>query len=394
MIKPLSIRLQLILMIALTSFGITLWIAREQLSNALTVLTKSVAAKKVKRGGGRSVPIIVHPVRLARNDELISAVGTTRARRSVMIHAKTNGVIIAFNPQAGDHVRAGTTIFQLDGTRAELAVKIAAKKLEEASRLLERSKLLMRRNVNSSARVVDAKVVAERAALQLQQTQENLKDLKILAPFDGVIGFPKAEVGDRVTAATPVVSLDMRTELLVEFEVPEKYSARIVVGDTVEAVTPGFEHKRFSGRIERIDSRIDPVSRTVKLRAVIPNQKDLLRPGMSFGVEIMLPGATFTAVPELSLQWRKGESYVWIVRGKKVVKILVKTIKRLNSIVLVDGKVAPDDLVVVEGVQRLRPGRAVSYTLPSRPLDKRPGTPRSSADQPKRSPKTDLRSKG
>ena len=85
---------------------------------------------------------------------------------------------------------------------------------------------------------------------------------------------------------------------------------------------------------------------------------------MSFAVELALSGTSFAAVPELSLQWRKGESYVWIVQDNKVRKVLVQTIKRLNSTILVAGKLAPGDLVVVEGVQRLRPGRAVFYKAP------------------------------
>ena len=394
--KSLSLRFQLLVFGALIVAATTVWFARDRVSDAIAGVTghkieKSNSKRSRRRGrrgrgGGRGVPVIVAKVGQFKNDEKIAAIGTARARRSVMIHAKSDGIIMAFGPRAGDKVRKGDMIFELDKTQAELAVQIAAKRLEQARRLFERSQLLKKRNVNSRARVVDAKVVAERAELELRRAKKALSDLRIVAPFDGIVGLPKAEVGDRVSTTSPIVSLDRRDELLVEFEVPEKFAARISVNDKISAATPSHEHRRFAGRIERIDSRVDPVTRAVTMRAMIPNDKDLLRPGMSFAVEIVLPGSHFPSVPELSLQWRKGESYVWIVRKTRAEKIIVRTVKRLNSIVLVEGDLAPGDLVVVEGVQRLRPRRRVTYE----PLEE----PEPKAGQSKRSTRSEDRSKG
>lgn len=397
MIRPLSTGRQVILLLALIGVAAVTWLGRDQVvhmvsavSHALArVLPKSVAqylpgqamdaagksplgssaraavSKKRKRNrGGRRVPVIVTRVGEARNDDTIAAVGTARARRSVMIHAKSDGVIMAFLPRAGDRLSKGDTIFELDARQAELAVAIAKKKVAETRRQLERAKLLERKNVNSIARVDDAQLAVDQANLELLRTEKSLSDLRIVAPFDGVVGLPKAEIGDRVTATTPIVSLDMRAELLVEFEVPEKYAGRIKQGERVTAVTPSYSDRRFAGRIAYIDSRIDPVSRTVTVRAVIPNTDDVLRPGMSFAVEITLEGAVHTVVPELSLQWRKGESYVWLVRDDKAAKVLVRSVRRRNSIVLINGDVRVGDLVVIEGVQRLRDGRGVTYEPP------------------------------
>ena len=398
MIKPLSTGRQLVLLIVLLGAAAVIWLGRDQVvrtagqvSQSLArVLPKSVAqylpmqstgaageatlgssakaavAKKRKRKrGGRRVPVIVTRVGEARNDETIAAVGTARARRSVMIHAKSDGVIMAFRPRAGERLRKGDTIFELDARQAELAVAIAKKKVAEARRLLDRAKQLQRKNVNSAARVDDAQLAVDQANLELLRAEKSLSDLKIVAPFDGVVGLPKAEIGDRVSATTPVVSLDMRAELLVEFVVPEKYAAGIKQGERVSAVTPSYDDRRFAGRIAYIDSRINPVSRTVTVRAVIPNTDDVLRPGMSFAVEILLQGAVHAVVPELSLQWRKGESYVWLVRDDKAAKVLVRSVRRRNSIVLIEGDVRVGDLVVVEGVQRLRDGRGVTFEAPA-----------------------------
>lgn len=389
MTKPVSIRFQLVLVAVLAASGAALWIAREQVRDAVASLSKPVAdlgSKRAKEGKGRKVPVIVALVDQGNNDEIVTAVGTARAQRSVMIFAKSDGIIVAFKPRAGDRVRRGGTIFQLDSTKTELDVQIAKNRLGEAGLLLERLEYLKKRNVGSRAKVDDAKTAYDRAQLELRKAERSLRDLTIEAPFDGVVGIPKAEVGDRVTATTPIIALDKRDKLFVEFEVPEKYLARIAIDDPITATTPSYERERFSGRIEHIDSRVDPTSRTVMVRAVTPNQTDQLRPGMSFAVELALSGKRFPAVPELALQWRRSESYIWIVQNGKVKKVLVETVKRLNSTILVAGELAPGDLVVIEGVQRLRPGTSVFY----RPPDSTTSTP---FRQPPQSARTDSRKK-
>ena len=354
---------QVVALVAIVAVGAGFWFARDYLPGVQAGSQKSAKKSKKKRGS-RGVPVIVTQVTEANDNTTIAAVGTARARKSVMIHAKSDGVIMDFHTKAGQRLSKGDLIFQLDSRQAELAAQIAGKKVTEAERQFSRARRLNRRKVNSDARVADAEIALDRAKLEQLQAKKVLSDLRIVAPFSGIIGLPKAEAGDRVTSTTPIVSFDMRRELLVEFQVPERYSARINSGKAIAATTPSYERRKFSGRIEYIDSRVDPTSRTVTVRAIIPNTDDLLRPGMSFAVEISLPGKAFAVVPELSLQWRKGESYVWLVRDKKAQKTLVTTVRRRNGIVLVEGGIAPKDLVVTEGVQRLRNGRKVVYDPP------------------------------
>ncbi len=359
----MPIRTQAIALAAIVAIGGGLWFGRDYLPGIQSAAQGSAHKSKKKRGK-RGVPVIVARVALANDDTKIAAVGTARARKSVMIRAKSDGVIMDFPTKPGQRLAKGDPIFELDSRQAELAAQIAAKKVTEAERQLSRVRRLNKRKVNSDARVADAEIALDRAKLEQLQARKALSDLKIVAPFSGIVGLPKAETGDRVTSTTPIVSFDMRRELLVEFQVPERYSARIKPGKKIAATTPSYERRKFSGHIQYIDSRVDPTSRTVTVRAVIPNSDDLLRPGMSFAVEITLPGKSFAVVPELSLQWRKGESYVWLVEHGKARKTLVTTVRRRNGIVLVDGDVAANDLVVTEGVQRLRDGRGVDYDPP------------------------------
>ena len=238
---------------------------------------------------------------------------------------------------------------------------MATSKLLEAKRLLGRSEMLRRSRVKSTANVQDAQTFHERAQLELRQAEEALADRTLRAPFAGVVGIPKVENGDRVTDTTHIINIDNRETLLVEFDVAERYLARLKVGQKVTANIPSYPDRIFTGAIRRLDSRVEPLSRTIRVRATFPNKDDLLRPGMSFFVELVLAGAEYTVVPQLALQWDSGTSYVWKVKKRKAKKVAVRSVKRLDNRILVDGKLEVGDLVVVEGVQRLREGRKVSF---------------------------------
>jgi RND family efflux transporter MFP subunit len=133
---------------------------------------------------------------------------------------------------------------------------------------------------------------------------------------------------------------------------------------TVEATTPGFADRTYTGEVTFINSRIDPVMRTVLVRAKFANADDELRPGMSFTVHVELPGEMHPMVPELALQWGRAGAYVWRVTNGKAEQVPVRSVRRRDGFVLVEGDITPGDLVVVEGVQRLRPGRPVLFTDP------------------------------
>lgn len=356
--------LQFAVFVMLLGAACALWVGRDHMGSVFAAFNGAEEPKNNNNGSKRGVPVVVDRAGSKANDIYIDAIATARAKRFVTLYPEVSGEVIDADLHAGDRVKSGEIVLKLDSKDAELAVELAKVRVEEAQLALDRSQRLLERNVNSAAKVQDAKTVLERAKIELRQAREALSKRTLRAPFDGVLGIPKVERGDRITSQTPVVTVDDRSELLVEIEVPEENLAHIAPGQTVTAKTPSFPNREFKGKLDRIDSRVMPASRTVMVRAVLPNEKDLLRPGMSFAVELTIPGKDYPTVPELALQWSKGKSYVWRVDGDTVTRVEVRSIKRLNRIILVEGDLKEGDLVVVEGVQRLRPGRKVTYTLP------------------------------
>lgn len=357
-------RVRYIVLIAL--LGVVLWGTQEHWGPLFANANVSPSAGATKRGtpsdAPRGVPVIVEAVGETRDEVLVEAIGTARAVRSVTLYPASAGEVVSFPVGTGDAVTDNQVILRLDTRDAALQVQVAETRVKEAESALNRARRLRDNNVRSKANVEDAEIVYQRAKLELSQAKEALADRTVRAPFDGIVGIPKVEAGDRITTATPVITIDDRSTLLVEFEVAERRLARLAEGMAMTARTPTFPNRDIEGQIEKIDSRVDPVSRTVLVRAAFPNQDDTLRPGMSFFVSLKLPGDTLASVPELALQWQDGESFVWRVAEGKAEKVIVESRRRLNNKVLIAGDIRPGDIVVVEGVQRLRNGRPVEIS--------------------------------
>ncbi len=325
-------------------------------------MTGDEKSDKKKKSPPKAVPVIVEPVGETKDTVVIDAIGTARARSSVMLFAAAAGEVMSLPAVAGEKVKKDQVLMKLDSRDAELLVRVAGTRVKEAENTLERAKRLRDNNVRSRANVEDAEVILERAKLELSQAKEALADRTMRAPFDGIVGIPRYEQGDRITTLSEVLTIDDRSEILVEFDVAERHLARLALDLPVVGRSSSFPDKDINGTLERIDSRVDALSRTVKVRAAFANADDLLRPGMSIVINLYLPGPTLPSVPELALQWQNGESFIWRIVDGKAQKVNVVSKRRLNNKVLIEGDVQVGDLVVVEGVQRLRHDRPVEIS--------------------------------
>lgn len=306
-----------------------------------------------------SVPVIVAEVAGRTDDVELRAVGTGTARRSVTLQAEVAGQVEQLMFDAGTAVVAGAPLLVLDDREERLALELAEVQLADAMRNVERLSRLRERGSTPVVTLEDAQTAAEVARIERDRAAEALAKRTVRAPFTGVTGIQQVDVGARIDEQSPITNLDDRSTLRVEFDVPEEYISRLEVGTEVAASTPAFPDRQFDGRIDEIDSRIDPLSRTARVRAEIDNDDDLLRPGMSFVVTALLPGKKRAAIPQLSLQWDREGAYVWRIVEGKAERVHVRLIRRTAGKALVEGGLEPGDIVVVEGVQRLRVGRPV-----------------------------------
>ena len=194
------------------------------------------------------------------------------------------------------------------------------------------------------------------AEIELERARIALDDRSVSAPFDGYVGATEIDPGDRISPDTPVTTLDDRRSILVSFNVPEAFVGLIGPGFTVDLQTWVSREAAADGEIVDIGSRINPQNRTFAARALVKNRDDRFRPGMSFRVIAEIEGASYPVIAETGVQWGADGAYVWSVRDERAIRKPVDVVQRRQGRVLVDGELEPGELIVVEGIQRMREG--------------------------------------
>lgn len=306
-----------------------------------------------------TVPVTVAPSTHANDTVNLDMIGSGSARHSVVIFPAVAGEVAEVAFRTGQSVRAGQVLLRLVDRQQRLAADLAAAQVDAASALADRYEATRGSGAVPESVLDEARAVLRGARIELAQAQVAVADRVVYAPFSGMVGLSDIERGDRVTTDSALTTLDDRRVLLIDFDLPEPYLARVAIGHALSAVNPAYPARSFAGKVSEIDSRIDPLSRNVRVRAVVSNTADLLRPGMSFTVRLTMPGKTFVSVPELALQWGREGSFVWAVREGKSVQVAVRPVRRAAGRVLLDGALTNGETVVVEGVLRLREGRSV-----------------------------------
>lgn len=310
-------------------------------------------------GGGRNGAVLVVTQAVVQgvvNDQL-NAIGTGDAIRSVAVTPQATGTLREIRIKSGDKVKQGQILATLDSEEQVIAKGQAEVALKAA---LEKSNLY--HNIKSSVSrmdVFDAEIAEQGARLQLQAADLNLARRNIVAPIDGIVGIVPVNIGDNVTTTTPIVTLDDRTEILVDFWVPERFANTVSPGQAVEATSVARPGQIFSGEVEAVDNRIDAASRTLRIRARIDNASDELRAGMSFDVGMKFAGDKYPAVDPLSVQWDSEGSFVWKVVDSKSMKVRVSIVQRNPDFVLVKADIKDGDAIVTQGLQRVREGGTV-----------------------------------
>ena len=303
--------------------------------------------------------VLVEPLDLAEDRVVLRVVGTGEALRSASIYPNVAGHVVEVLFEAEQRVKKGAPLVRLDDEDERLAVRLTEVAAKEARRDVERLEKLAPSGAVSVVRLETAQAAFESANLRLAQAQANLADRTVAAPFEGVIGLPEIDQGDRVTEDTMIATLDDRSAILVEFTVPEEYAGRIKVGASIIVRAWTNPDQELHGTISAAHSRINQATRSLRVQARIPNPGEAIRPGTSFDVRLAFTGRPYPSVREVAVLWSSDGAYVWRVADDTAEKVFVKMVRRNQGRVLVDGALEEGDLIVVEGVQGLRDGQPV-----------------------------------
>ncbi|CTQ45523.1 efflux RND transporter periplasmic adaptor subunit [Roseibium aggregatum] len=311
------------------------------------------------RGGPQGAVVATPVVEITINDRL-SAIGTSTALQSVAVTPYTSGRMTEVLVKSGATVKAGDAIAKLDLDAEQIAVERAANALKDAEARLQRMQVLRKTNTATAVQVTDAELSVDNARLQLREAELALSRRSIETPIAGVVGILPITAGNYVSSQTVIATIDDRSEILVDFWVPERFASAIAVGSPITATSVARPGETFEGVISAVDNRIDIDSRTLQVRARFPNKADKLRAGMSFQVSMKFPGDKYPAVDPLAVQWGSDGAFVWAVREGKGVRVPVSIIQRNTDSVLVDAELTVNDEVVTEGIHLVRNGADVT----------------------------------
>lgn len=314
-------------------------------------------------GAGRATQVITAPVKFEQQSSRVEAVGTAEAVRSVVVYSAVADKVTAVNFLPGQAVKQADVLLQLDSRRQQVALERVTIQLADAERTVSRLQESRKRGAIAQSDLDDAITARDLLEVQLAETQTELEDRTVRAPFAGVVGFTDVEQGDRINLQTAITTIDNRKQLLINFNAPEAALTILQGNASVEIEPWQAQGERIRADIAQVDSRIDSSNRSIRVRALLDNSADLYRPGMSFRVILQLAGEEYAVVPEVALLWGATSAYVWLADKGKARKVDVQIKQRLSGRLLVSGALSTDDELIVEGVQSLREGQSVNALL-------------------------------
>ena len=300
-----------------------------------------------------------------RTRDRLRVIGTGQAVSTVAIHPDASGLITEVRFRSGDRVQQGQVLAVLQSDAETVAVERARIALEAAQDQVRRYRALLNSNSITSVQFDEVRRAAEAAALDLRAAEIALDDRRLVAPIGGIVGLVTIEPGSYVSSDTLVATVDDRTKLKVMISVPEAFVPEIAIGHAVTATPTTRTGRTYDGEITALDNRIDETSRTLRAEATVDNSSDILRPGMSFTVDIAFNGQDYLSVDALAIQWERAGPFVWTVDDGQARKARIEIIERnVDRVLVASQSLVAGQPVVIEGVQQLREGSPVRVNDP------------------------------
>ncbi|MDZ7652685.1 MAG: efflux RND transporter periplasmic adaptor subunit [Burkholderiaceae bacterium] len=324
--------------------------------------------KATKGGPGGPVPVEVVQLVPQRVVEELQAVGTMRANQSVVLRPEVTGRVAAIGFRDGQYVKKGQLLVGLDAALNEAEVAQAKAELELANANLKRTADLASKNFVSSSAQDTAESNVTVLAARLQLAEARLARMRIVAPFDGVVGLRAISIGDVVKDGTDLVNVEDIGRLKVDFRLPERTFTQLKVGQAVEVSTDAVPGLLYKGRVDAINPRIESGGRSLEVRAELPNTDGKLRPGMFARVRVIVGDrAEALLVPEEAIVPQGDKFFVFRVVDDKAQRVPVKLgVRRDGQVELLDN-IKAGDRVVTAGVRVQRDGQPVRVLASAAP---------------------------
>ncbi len=316
-------------------------------------------------GSGEAISVVAQPARLGSLQRVLEVQGQVESRTTVALSAKLGGTVMAVRVQPGQRVRAGTVLVELDSEVLQRSLEEAEVQREYARTLYERYARAWEAKAVAEVQYLTAKQQLEAAERRVATLREQLRQTRIVAPFDGVVDEVYARVGEFLAPGVPAVRLFNLRNVYVSAEISEAYLEVLRVGMPVQVVLRELADT-VPGRVSVVGKTISPRTRTVRLEIQLQRIPEALRPGLECSVrlaEIERPQAVL--VPLAALRRRNaGETVVYVVQqGNNYGAIVQERAVRVGIVTGGEAEILsgirPNELVVVRAAGELRNGMPV-----------------------------------
>lgn len=287
--------------------------------------------------------------------DVIEAIGTAQANESLTLSAKVTDTVNKVKFEDGDYVEAGTVLAELTNTEDTALLAEAEANVDDAGTALKRIEGLYKKRSIPVSQRDEARARFNGVTARYDSIVARLDDRLIRAPFTGLLGFRQVSAGTLITPGTPITTLDDIRTIKLDFSIPEVHLALLKPGLALTANSSAYPDQEFPATVETINSRIDPVTRAARVRALINNDARLLKPGMLLTVRLRTTSRENLSVPESALVQRGGRVFVYQLKDGNTASLAeVKLGGRYEGFAEILEGLQSGDEVISAGVLKVR----------------------------------------
>lgn len=314
-------------------------------------------------GGPPAVPVEVTAAFSDTVTDAIVATGQVEAVQQIELRPDIEGRVVDLLFREGARVAAGTPLVKIDDAELKAQVERARADRDLAKQSLERTRQLLADKAAAPADLERAEATSRSSQASLDLLELRLARTVVRAPFAGVIGKRLVSLGDYVSSASRLLTLQTVSPQRIVFTVPERYAGSLKVGQKVAFQVAAIAAETFDARVDFVDPVVTLPGRTITVKALADNGRGTLQPGMFIEARLateVRPAAVI--IPEEAISPTAGAAWVWVLEGDKVARREVELGVRSPGFVEVRKGIDLGDRVVVGGLDRLSPGATVKAT--------------------------------
>lgn len=341
---------------------------RKFLMTSFIVLgSAAVAGPVIAQGAPAEVtPVVVSTVSYKQFTDKVEALGTLKANESVDLTATVTEHVTKILFEDGQRVKKGDVLVEMDSSEEQAELQEQKSFLAEAERQVNRLEPLVKKGAASASNLDTLRRESLAAEARIEAIQSRIDKRIIRAPYDGVLGLRNISVGALAQPGTVITTIDDDSVMKLDFSVPEVFISTLKPGIEIQARTKAFPNEVFAGHISSVDSRIDPVTRSIVARALIENPEGHLKPGLLMTVNVAKDPRKALVLSEEALIPQGANNFVLVIdkQGDKVTSVRrqVELGSRQFGIVEVISGVSAGEQVVTHGTLRVRPGAELEIT--------------------------------